>query len=513
MQNHSRRRSLSDVGQGALLASLGSSLFGDLGLGSCLADDSPRRLTFGDLDPLVAIMDETPLDRLIPALVDEVKRGTPPARLVAAAALANARALGGQDYVGYHALMALAPAYRMALAEPAGPRQMVPILKVLYRNTKQIHEHDGEDDVLQHVEPTDQIRAASGQQLRDLVRHADMNQAERAFAGMVDSTPDEAFNALQLAIQDDLNVHRVVLVWRAWALLPLTGPQHAHTMLRQSVRFCVDSEQQRISKGQPEPAIRQALPKLIDQYRLFDVDIGRRQGEDAWLDHLVDTIYLGSQQDAAEAVAAALAEGFAPSAVAEAISLAANRLVLCDPGRPEQWANEAKPAGSVHGDSVGVHASDAANAWRNIATVGDPRTTVTSLVVGAYHTAGQRRGGNEPLPTEQDFEPVAAVAPDKLLFELDRTVRNKQQRRACALAQRYADSGLPPGPLFDLLRKYAISEDGALHAEKYYQTVSEEFALTRSSRRWRHLVALARVTTSQYGFPAPGVEEATRLLA
>lgn len=25
-----------------------------------------------------------------------------------------------------------------------------------------------------------------------------------------------------------------------------------------------------------------------------------------------------------------------------------------------------KPEGSCHGDSVGVHASDAANAWRNI---------------------------------------------------------------------------------------------------------------------------------------------------
>ena len=34
-------------------------------------------------------------------------------------------------------------------------------------------------------------------------------------------------------------------------------------------------------------------------------------------------------------------------------------------------------------------------------------------------------------------------------------------------------------PVFDLMLRYAISEDGALHAEKYYQTVSEEFALTR----------------------------------
>jgi hypothetical protein len=62
------------------------------------------------------------------------------------------------------------------------------------------------------------------------------------------------------------------------------------------------------------------------------------------------------------------------------------------------------------------------------------------------------------------------------------------------------------------LLRYAISEDGALHAEKYYRTVTEEFAATRPSLRWRHLAGLARVSASEYGFPAPGVAEARRLL-
>ncbi len=66
--------------------------------------------------------------------------------------------------------------------------------------------------------------------------------------------------------------------------------------------------------------------------------------------------------------------------------------------------------------------------------------------------------------------------------------------------------------MFALLRKYGVSEDGALHAEKYYRTVSEEFARSRPAFRWRHVVALARVTASAYGNPAPGLEEARRLL-
>ena len=66
--------------------------------------------------------------------------------------------------------------------------------------------------------------------------------------------------------------------------------------------------------------------------------------------------------------------------------------------------------------------------------------------------------------------------------------------------------------MFDVLRKYAVSEDGALHAEKYYRTVAEEFAATRPAFRWRHLVGLARVTASEYGYPAPGHAEARRLV-
>ena len=66
--------------------------------------------------------------------------------------------------------------------------------------------------------------------------------------------------------------------------------------------------------------------------------------------------------------------------------------------------------------------------------------------------------------------------------------------------------------MFDLLLGYATTEDGALHAEKYYRTVVEEFAATRPAFRWRHLDALARVTASEYGQTAAGIEEASKRL-
>ena len=68
--------------------------------------------------------------------------------------------------------------------------------------------------------------------------------------------------------------------------------------------------------------------------------------------------------------------------------------------------------------------------------------------------------------------------------------------------------------------KYAVSEDGRLHGEKYFHTVREEYRTTRPAFRWRQIVGLARVTTSAYGynrddkhgFRAAGYEDACKLL-
>ncbi len=109
-------------------------------------------------------------------------------------------------------------------------------------------------------------------------------------------------------------------------------------------------------------AVRVVLPKLLDQYQLLGRELGKKPGDDAWLTQLAQVVFSGTHEQAADAVAQSLAEGFSPESIGEALSLAANKLVLHDPGRPEKWANADKPAGSVHGDSVGVHASDAANA-------------------------------------------------------------------------------------------------------------------------------------------------------
>jgi hypothetical protein len=356
----------------------------------------------------------------------------------------------------------------------------------------------------------------TGEALREAVRRRDVGGAEAMFAAAAQRSPSDAVNSLLVAVQEQLEVHRVVLPYRAWDLLDIVGAQHAHTMLRQSVRYCLKAETVRSPTWNAPEAL---LGKLMEQHRLLERAPGTRTADDSWVDGLSQAIFRSTPDQAAEAAAAALAEGFAPDTVGEALSLAANQLVLRDPGRLPREEDTSKPVGSVHGDSVGVHGCDTANAWRNMARVANARNTFACLILGAYQVARDRTqfraadmANNEPLPLPQHVARVSPTDPAALLRETEAAIRGNLQARASAVVHKYGQLGHPARPVFDLLLRYAVSEDGSLHAEKYYRTVSEEFAATRPAFRWRHLVALARVTASEYGRPAPGYADAVRLL-
>jgi len=462
-------------------------------------------------------MQETPVNRLLPTLVRQLESGTDLHQLTAAAALANARTFGGEDYVGFHTMMALAPALHMAAELPPETRAL-PVFKVLYRNTNRIQEHGGRTgEVLHVVKPGTPARdRVGGELLREAVRRKDIDGAEATFAALSKSSPEDAFNDLLFAVQDHTEVHRVVLPYRAWDLLGLIGKEQAHTLLRQSVRYCVKAESYSQSETQEQP--RLLLPRMLEEHKLLGRSPCQRLAEDVWVEEMSQTIFKSTPEQAANAVAAALAEGMAPAAIGEAITLAANQLILRDMGRTPAGEVTGKPIGSVHGDSIGVHALDSANAWRNMALVTSPRNCFASLILGAYQVALDRtaRGGDflnwQPLPLARHLAETKATEPDALLRELEVAIGGNLQAKASAVVQRYGELGHSPRPVFDLMLRYAVSEDGALHAEKFYRTTSEEFASTRAAYRWRHAVALARVTASEYGRPAPGMAEARSLL-
>jgi len=232
MESRTRREFLTNVGGGMLLASLGSALTQDLGFASAHADEGTDTLDFGKLEPLVALMQDTPVEKLLPALSKKLADGMDLKTLIAAGSLANARSFGGQDYTGYHALMALAPALQMSTEVPKA-EAAVPVFKVLYRNTSQIQKNGGRaSEVLHPVVPANLPDGKLTQTaLQEMTRKADLHGAEQLFAAMSKVSLEDAYQQLLYAVQDEIDVHRVVLAWRSRALHDVTGREHASTLL------------------------------------------------------------------------------------------------------------------------------------------------------------------------------------------------------------------------------------------------------------------------------------------
>lgn len=504
-----RRQFLAEVGRGTLAATIGPALAMELGLlPRAYAEEAPPRLHFGDLEPLVGFLQETPIEKLQSGIVSRLQSGTSLRTLTAAAALANARSFGGEDYIGFHTFMALIPALRMSELLPSN-QAALPVLKVLYRNTARIHDDEREADALLPV----QSGTNGGiEALHDLIRRKDTAAAEQMFAAMAAADRSQALSALLASVRDNPEVHRTVLPYRAWDMIDLAGPEHAHTLLRQSLRYCLAAEKYRTKQWDEQAKL---LTRVLDEHNLHDVKAGDRKADDAWVQKLAQTFATDTPDHAAHATAVALKEGFDPAAIGEALCLAASHLVLRDPGRLPQYESPGKPAGCVHGDSIGVHASDAANAWRNLARAAEGRNLISCFIMASWVIARDRGSNllNVTLPTSHLLNAVSGKDQASLLAELEAAIRDNQQAHATAIVQRMSELKIHEKPVFDLLLKYAVSEDGALHAEKYFHTVWDDFQHTRPSLRWQHLTALARVTASEHGRPAPGQDEARELLA
>ena len=510
-QTH-RREFLSNVGQGMLVASLGTTLAGDLGVSTAFAAEDDPRLSFGKLEPLVGLMQETPTAKILPALVAKLNAGVPLRQLVAAGTLANARTFGGENYHGFHTFMALAPAFDMSREMPKG-QESLPVLKVLYRNSFYTEKNGLHGkDVLKPLRATNLPKGVkAAQSLHAATLAGDKAKAEQLLAALAGQSSETALNGVLHHVEDNHNVHTVVMPWRAYDVLELTGKEHALTLLRQSIRQCAGGKRR-----------ASLMPSLLEKYKLLSRPVGKRKADDAWVEKFALNLLTLNGSQASEAAAAALAEGILPEHVGEAISLAAYQLIL---RQVEAWSNYY--GRRTHGDSAGVHASDMVNAWRNIARVSSHRHAMAGLILAAGNVAQSRsKDGHKPKPFPEtvQLERVNATMPKMLLAELDGAIRENNQLRACALTHRYGALGHQQRALLDLLIQYGTSEDGRLHAEKYYRTANEEFATTRAAFRWRQMVSLARVTASCYGFTvndkrgqgtghrAPGYEEAKRLL-
>lgn len=77
-----------------------------------------------------------------------------------------------------------------------------------------------------------------------------------------------------------------------------------------------------------------------------------------------------------------------------------------------------------------------------------------------------------------------------MIAKAEEAIRSKEQFRAAAIVERYGQLGHAERPMFDLMLRFATSEDGALHAEKYYHMCWSKSPLLDpllDGTNWSHL--------------------------
>ena len=526
MAQRTRRELFSDVGRGMIAAAVGTSL----GL-------RPRASLFRPSMTEATLPSATsnrssrscrrrPPAKLLPMVVDKLKNGTELRTFV------GRRGAGQRPHLRRRGLRRLPhpdgprPGLPHGAASCPSERRPLPVLKVLYRNTNRIQE-------ARRPQPRGAAPGRSrarcrpgtpgGEALRDAVRSKDMDAAER-----------------------DLRRHRRPAarrgVQRACSSPSRTTPRSTASSCPTAPGTCSTSSARsrptrcsasrsatasRASAREPgTPRDRRARALLPQAARPVpparDEPPARARPDDAWVEQMSQTIFESTPRAGRRGRGRGAGRGDRARRHRRG-DLAGREPARAPRRRPARamGLSRASRSGSVHGDSIGVHACDSANAWRNMARVGNPRNAVACLILGGLPGRPRPRQPRRrlpqlgPVPARRASKPVKAPSPPGPA-DGDSRPRSatRTRRRACA-ARRTATAQLGTtrtGRSSTCCCNYAVSEDGALHAEKYYRTVTEEFASTRPAFRWRQLVALARVTASEYGRPAPGVKEACELV-
>ncbi len=245
MSAYSRREFLGTVGSGMLASVVGLTAASELNLLGNVFGKEIDRLDFGGLEPLVSLIQDTAADDLMPKLMAELDKGTELRALIAAGSLANARTFGGQDYVGYHCFMALVPALAMS-QRLSGHKAALPVFKVLHRNARRIQQKGGSRrEVLRPVEPAGPSSIPPRSQLLEAGRGGEFDSAEATLARVAARSPEAAFASLQPLVRDNIDVHQVVLAYRSWDMMRLTGEENAHVLRRQVLRHCIHRDESR----------------------------------------------------------------------------------------------------------------------------------------------------------------------------------------------------------------------------------------------------------------------------
>jgi hypothetical protein len=460
------------------------------------------------IEPLVQFVEETPPDRIVAATHDKLAAGTSVKEMLLASALAVVRSSDlppGHHGGPLHPLAGL-HAVRNIAARLPGEYAMLPVIQNVAVANKHIHSPAMGPFILAEAKPVsekDSVEATLAA-FRAAVGRGVYNACDHYFLYLLEhlSPMQMLEHLLQVAIpKNQLDDHYFLFPVFTWRALEYLGWEYARFIGRAPVRYITRPS---------DPTSLEEVDRLIDQHGLLERELRVKTGDDetAAVTALANEIGRCSKfTEIPEMVAQALGDGLSLEGVGEGLSVGGSTLFLR----------------SQTGNPMDVHINTGANTRRYLLRQPELslRTKLQALLV--WHTGPEVRMAQRMLAPDIQPEPErVAVLPfrtqEELLGEIAALIGSlpvgerlpaanlatwrstDEVKQAAALAQQYANREYAPEPLITLLGKIACRDNFTeMHALKHHQATYEEFHATRSSLRWRHLVAAVQAAAISHG--------------
>lgn len=468
-----------------------------------------------DLERLVRLLEETPKERAIAAVANELRAGLGPRSLMAALFLAGIRNVNPQPPgFKFHCVFVIDACQRLSLDLPEADRLM-PFFYALGEFKDAQAEDVRLGDWVLRAPPADlPDPAAAPAELEAAMSAFDGPRADRAVTALARTAgSNELFETLfRWGAQDYRNIgHKAIYAAHAQRLLVTIGWQHAEPVLRSLVWALVDFGRDRRLNGY-DFAGQSYLPNVeLAEARLGDLppDWAGPRRDPVATQELYAELREGRRAEACQLAIEQLASGRVQAAgVWDAIHLAGNELQTRRPG------------------IFGIHAVTSKSSLHYaFRTAASPLNRLILLLQGLGWEAqfrtlmgspeGVSRGG--PLrdralvtlePAEVAADPREAAEQVLAAITAEPASRDRASALALGFGQRHPDSG----ELWGGVRQLLATKGDDPHEFKFALALAEDEAYLDPAWRPPHLATLVYYLPGSQEPPSPWLAEAREAL-
>jgi hypothetical protein len=447
-------------------------------------------IRFGpDIEPVVRLIEETPREKCIEVVLDQLRGGLSYRHFLAALYLAAIRAARWHGSIhGYdHSAYLVHSVHQLTLDLPYAER-LLPTFFALegFKGGQEAYPNRPVMTKLSGALPSAE-RAAD--ELHAAMRQWEPDRAERAIVAMLRSQGTSAvLEPLWHYAGRDWGFigHMAILVASSSRLLETIGWQHAEHVLRYVVAALAGWGKEHAETPDVQPYWGN-LPRVERTIGRLPADWAEGKGNEGLTKDLLDLVRRGKPDEACDLAVTWLGDGKAQAgAIWDAIHLAAGELVLSS--KPH---NDRRPI-----NSNALHANTAANALHyafRASTRTDTRLLLSLQGLAWMHLFRQGIVESNHLAEAVDITAPARIEPGgspKEAIDAIMAARTARPREASGLAFAFAER-YPMGPLLDAARPLLASKSsGDPHDIKFPVAIFED--LSHVSEAWRpHLLAAA----------------------